>query len=73
MDIVWGILWIICSFAVWIIYHQIFDVYYGQGGCLRELVGVGVVGGIVAALVIAYWYVALIVIAIVIYCLVRKS
>lgn len=55
------ILTIIYAVVAWIVYHKIFSVYYsdvGQG-CLKEIIVSVILGAVMAAITIAYWPVAL--------------
>ena len=59
MDIMIISLWIFCSLAVWIIYHNLFCVIYFDlfNGCLKELIVALFLGTILTAVVIRYWLV----------------
>ena len=56
-----AILWIICSLAGWYIYHSLFTTIYFDlaNGCLKELIVFGFIGGIWAALIVAFWYISI--------------
>ena len=73
MQILLGLLWFICSAAVWLIYHSLFDVVYFKGGCFGELFWVAVIGALIAGLIKAYWFIALPVIALVVYSFIKRS
>ena len=67
-----GIVWLICTIAVWVLYHKLFDVIYFDfaHGCLKEIVVCAVIGAILAATMAAYWYITIpivIIISIIIY------
>ena len=67
MKVLIGGLVIICTIAIWALYHKIFDVYYfGSGGCLREIVACLIGGFFLAGIIIKFWYIGLIIGAIVI-------
>lgn len=57
-------LWIICTFAIWYIYHKFFCVLYFDlfNGCMREIIISGFFGAILAVLIIRFWYIAVVVI-----------
>lgn len=75
MDIVAGIIWIACSFAVWIIYHRLFSVVYFDvaNGCLKEIIISGIIGAILAGLILLYWYIAVPLVIFVIIALLKKN
>ncbi len=68
MDFLFVILWFVCSFAVWIIYHKLFRVLYFDlfNGCLKEIITAGVIGALLAVIIIRFWYVAVIIIVLLI-------
>ena len=55
-----GILWLICSVAIWVLYHKLFDVIYFDfsHGCLKELIICAIGGAILTGGIIAFWYIA---------------
>ena len=61
MSILFPILWIACSAASFYIYHKLFDVIYLNltDGCLKEIIGCAIVGAIIAALIVKFWYVSI--------------
>lgn len=73
MRILLGLLWLICSIAVWWIYHSIFDVVYFKGGCFGEVFWVAVIGALIAGLIKTYWFISLPLIVLVIYSFARSS
>lgn len=56
-----GIIWLICSLAVWVIYHKLFNVWYFDfaGGCFKELITCGFIGAILAAIIVAFWFISI--------------
>ena len=75
LEIVIGILWLICSVAVFVIYHTIFDVVYFDlgNGCLKEIVISAIVGAILAGAIYLYWYIAIPLIILVIYIIYKNN
>ncbi len=69
------VLVIVCSIAVWYIYHKIFAVVYFDlmSGCLKEILGSLFVGGILAVLIITFWYVSIPLVILFIIALVKKN
>ena len=63
MDVLTIIIWAVCSLSVWVIYHKLFDVMYLDlfHGCFKEIVVSGVIGAVLTALVIRFWYVSIVV------------
>lgn len=74
MKILYVFVWILCSFALWYIYHKLFDVYYTDVtmGCGKEIVISGFFGVFLTALIIYYWYISLLVIALLILAIFKK-
>ena len=64
-DVLFVVLWFICSVIIWIIYHKLFNVVYFDlfNGCLKEFIVAGFLGAIIAAIIICYWPIAVVVIA----------
>ena len=67
-----GILWLICSIVIWVLYHKLFDVIYFDfsSGCLKELIICAFLGAILAAGIIYFWYISIpiaIIIALIVY------
>ncbi len=59
--------WVVLSFISFVIYHKLFDVVYFSGdGCVTELIGCMLAGGALLALIYRYWWVALIVLVLLI-------
>ena len=69
------ILVIVCSFAVWYIYHKIFDVIYFDlmSGCLKEILVSLIVGSILAVLIISFWYISIPLVILFIIALVKRN
>lgn len=65
---------IIFGAIAWVIYHQIFDVVYSDlgKGCLKEIMFSLALGGILAELVMRWWFIAIPVVAFAIYGFVKK-
>jgi hypothetical protein len=63
MDVIFIILWFLCSIAVWIIYHKLFNVMYFDlfNGCLTEFITSGFLGAIIAAMIIRFWWVTIVI------------
>ena len=61
MKILFIFVWILCSFALWYIYHKLFVVYYTNVamGCGKEIVISGFFGVILASIIFAYWYISI--------------
>ena len=74
-DTIFVILWFICSLAVWVIYHRLFSIWYFDlfNGCLKEIITAGVIGAVLAAIIIRFWFIAIIVTALFFVALFRKS
>jgi len=73
----WGgiILWLVCGFVVWRLYHKIFTVYYfnlGRGIAI-EIFFCWLIGGILAGLIITFLPIALVIVGIVILIIVLKK
>lgn len=62
-----SILWVVWTVALLILYHKVFAVYYFDlgNGLLKELVGAAILGAVMAALTITYWYVSAIIIIVI--------
>ncbi len=63
-----GILVLVYTVAVFVIYHKIFDVYYFGGagkGIMKELIGSFLAGLMLTALTLYYWWIADIIIILV--------
>ena len=58
-----GFLLVVCSIAVWILYHKIFTVaYFDFGrGCLMEILGCVCAGFALMLLIRKFWYIAIII------------
>lgn len=58
------VLWFVCSLAVWVIYHKLFNVMYFDlfNGCLKEFITAGFFGAIIAAIIIRFWFVAIVIV-----------
>ncbi len=69
------IIFFVCSFAVWLLYHKLFHViYFDFGyGCLKELIISALFGAILAALIMKFWYIALIVGVLIVYAIMKKG
>ena len=69
------ILWIICGLAVWILYHQLFNVVYFDlmNGCFKEFLAAGTLGAILAVIITQYWIVAVLVIVLIVFALSKKQ
>lgn len=65
MEVIFLIIWTACSFATWYIYHKIFDVMYFNlfNGCLKEIITSSFIGLFLTLLIIKFWYISIIVIA----------
>lgn len=61
MKVLFILVWILCSLALWYIYHKLFVVYYTDVamGCGKEFVVSGFFGVILAAIIFAYWYISI--------------
>ncbi len=66
------LLWGISCVVIWYIYHSIFSVMYFKGGCLGEIIGIAIIGAIVTALIMSYWFIAFPVICFLIYAMSKK-
>ena len=66
------LLWGISCVVIWYIYHSIFSVMYFKGGCLSEIIGIAIIGAIVTALIMSYWFIAVPVICFLIYAMSKK-
>lgn len=66
------LLWGIICVVIWYIYHSIFSVMYFKGGCLSEIIGIAIIGAIVTALIMSYWFIAVPVICFFIYAMSKK-
>lgn len=55
-----GIIWLIISIFCWVFYHKMFRVFYFDllNGIINEFIGSFIVGAILTALLIHFWYVA---------------
>lgn len=75
MKILFIFVWILCSFTLWYIYHKLFDVFYMDVtmGCLKEIVVSGFLGMFLTMLIFYYWYISLLIIALLILALLKKS
>ena len=56
-----GGLWLASSVALWVLYHKLFDVMYFSlaDGLLKEIIVCGLLGGILAACIIYFWYITI--------------
>ena len=54
-----GILIMICSIVVWVLYHKLFDVIYFNvaSGCLKEILICFFIGALLAYGIITFWYI----------------
>ena len=61
MGIVLGIVWLLCSGAVFLIYHKLFNVvYFGLAdGCFKELIVCAFIGAILTGLIMCFWYISI--------------
>jgi hypothetical protein len=75
LDVVFVILWILCSMSAWVIYHKLFNVLYFDffNGCVKEIITSGVVGAVLAAIIIRFWYIAIIIIILVCVAIFKKN
>ena len=75
MGILVGILWIVCSLAVWYIFHQLFDVFYFSiaDGCLKECLVCAFVGAILTALIVTFWYISIPLVILVIVAIAKRN
>lgn len=79
MESLLGILWVImifiCSLAIWYLYHKLFTVYYfdWSRGCFMECLGCFLGGGFLATIILNFWYIAIIVIAIIVFVFKKKK
>jgi len=65
---------IVCAIIVWVIYHNIFDVYYfGASGCLKEIIICLFGGFVLAAIFIKFWYIGVLILVIAIAIWLYKS
>ena len=66
---------ILCTIAVWYIYHKLFDVIYFNfsKACCAELLGCFLVGAILASLIIKFWYISILVIVALVIALGKKK
>ena len=74
-DFVLVILWIICSWAIWVIYHKLFNVMYFNllQSCLKEFIVAGFFGGIMVAFIIRFWPVVVIIAALLLFAFSKKT
>lgn len=74
MDILFIILWFGCSLAVWVVFHKLFRVVYFElfNGCLKEFITSGIIGAVLAGIIIRFWFVAVIVIFLFLFSLSKK-
>ncbi|MBM6723280.1 hypothetical protein [Pseudoflavonifractor phocaeensis] len=70
-----SILVVLCTIAVWYIYHKLFDVIYFNfsKACCAELLGCFLVGAILAGLIIKFWYISILVIVALVIALGKKK
>ena len=61
MSILIGVVWFVCSAALFYIYHKLFNVIYFDlaSGCLKEIIVCGILGAILAVVIMAYWYISI--------------
>lgn len=66
---------IICSCTIWYLYHKFFHVYYFNltRGCLMEVMACLFGGVLLAGVVLKFWYIAIIIIGILVFSLLKKS
>lgn len=64
IDVLFMILWFVCSLAVWVIYHKLFNVLYFTlfNSCMKEIIMASFLGAIVAVMIIRFWVVAIIIV-----------
>lgn len=67
------VLWAISCIVVWYIYHSIFSIMYFKGGCLSEIIGIAIVGTIITALIMSYWFIAIPVIGFLVYAMSKNK
>lgn len=74
MKILFLFVWILCSFALWYIYHKLFVVFYTDVtmGCGKEIVVSGFLGIFLTALIFYYWYISFLIIALLIFAFLKK-
>lgn len=70
-----SILVVLCTIAVWYIYHKLFDVIYFNfsKACCAELLGCFLVGSILAGLILKFWYLAILIIVVLVFALGKKK
>ena len=75
MSIILGILWFVCSAAVYYLYHTLFNVIYFDfaNGCLKELIACGLIGAILAGLIFYFWYISIPLALLVIFAVIKKK
>ena len=75
MKIFFVFIWILCSFALWYIYHKLFVVFYTDVtmGCCREIVISGFFGIFLTALIFYYWYISLLIIGLLIFAFLKNK
>ncbi len=62
-----GIIWLGWTIALLILYHKVFAVYYFDlaNGLLKEIIGAALLGVIMTAVTLMYWYISAIIIIII--------
>ncbi|MBQ7343597.1 MAG: hypothetical protein IJW53_02395 [Clostridia bacterium] len=61
MEVILAVLWVVCSVALWWLYHKLFDVVYFSlaDGLFKEIIVCGLLGGILAACLVYFWYITI--------------
>ena len=75
LSIVFIIAIVVCSVAIWWLYHKIFHVYYFDlgRGCIMEFLGCFTGGIILAGILLKFWYVGIILIGIIGFAIIKKK
>ena len=75
MGILVAFIWIASSASLFYIYHKLFDVIYFNlaDGCIKEIVIFGISGAILTGLILAYWYISIPVIILLIVAVTKKN
>lgn len=74
LELLRGVLLIACMIFVWWTYHRIFDVvYFDLGkGCVKEIIITIFLGGLLCAVIMKFWYIALVIAGIAVFLKVKE-
>lgn len=74
LELIQLVLFVACIIFAWWAYHQVFEVvYFDLGkGCVQELIITIFLGGMLFAILMKFWYIALVIVGIVVFIKIKK-